>query len=57
MVCLESDVWAFGCILLEMATGLKTYQGLNEFSLCFKIIKGVTPLEFALDQNMCTDLI
>ena len=46
-VCLKSDIWAFGCILLELATGRAVFDGLNELGLCYKIVKGTTPLDHA----------
>lgn len=49
-VCLKSDVWSFGCILLELATGQKVFNGLNEFSLCYKMSKGISPLIYAMNN-------
>lgn len=52
-VCLKSDVWAFGCVLLELAVGKQVFDGLNEFSLCYRISKGVTPLDHLTNQKEC----
>lgn len=52
-VCLKSDVWAFGCVLLELAIGKQVYDGLNEFGLCYRINKGITPLDFVLKKADC----
>ena len=43
-ISLKSDIWAFGCILMELSTGLKPFENLEEISLCFKIVQGITPL-------------
>eukprot|EP00347_Sterkiella_histriomuscorum_P012449 403368528 len=41
------DIWAFGCILLEMLTGIPPYFGVaNEFQIARQIDKKVNPLEY-----------
>ena len=44
----KSDVWAFGCILLELATGLAPFHDLEPAAVSMKIISKESPLDYAL---------
>lgn len=46
----KSDIWAFGCILLELATGLAPFPDLSFAAVSMKIISQESPLTYAL-QN------
>ena len=47
------DVWAFGCVILQFATGIKPFEEIqNDMSLCMKIFQGKSPLDYALEYNM-----
>ena len=38
VLCLQTDIWAFGCVLLQFATGLKPFSDIdNEVAMSFKI--------------------
>ena len=54
-VTLSTDVWAFGCIILEFCTGLMPYHKVtNDFGIVMLIKKGHTPLDYILDrENYC----
>lgn len=34
---LKSDIWAFGCVIYELCTGLRPFDGINEYAMCFKV--------------------
>lgn len=40
----RSDIFSFGCILYEAATGRKAFQGVDEIDSLHKIVHGPTPL-------------
>ena len=43
------DIWAFGCVLLELITGKEPYSDMvNEFQISRKMFQGITPLKYAL---------
>ena len=56
-VCLKSDIWAYGCILLELSMGIKCFNGLNEFSLNSKLMQKISPVEHAIQNNNQTQFI
>jgi len=38
ILCLQTDIWAFGCVLLQFCTGLKPFNDIeNEVAMSFKI--------------------
>ncbi|CAL1712071.1 unnamed protein product [Somion occarium] len=39
----ESDVYAFGCVCIELYTGRRPYSGLNVFALCTQVCNGHKP--------------
>ena len=48
---LKSDIWAFGCVLLELATGLKPYAEITDsLPQLLKVISldMLNPLEYCL---------
>mmetsp|Transcript_3929 Transcript_3929/g.6666 ORF Transcript_3929/g.6666 Transcript_3929/m.6666 type:complete len:109 (-) Transcript_3929:14-340(-) len=52
MLSFKIDIWAFGCVLLQFATGLKPFDDIpNEVAMCLKIFQGVSPLQHCLKQN------
>lgn len=41
------DIWAFGCVMLEVATGLSPYFEItNEFQIARLIDRKITPLDY-----------
>jgi len=50
----KTDIWAFGCVLLEFCSGLAPFNEIeNEMALCMEIIfKKSNPLEYAMKNNM-----
>jgi Tol biopolymer transport system component len=40
----RSDIFSFGCILFEAATGRRAFQGADEIDSLYKIVHGPTPL-------------
>jgi serine/threonine protein kinase len=50
----KSDVWAFGCILFELITGLEPFSGIEEEAeLCnILLMKRRSPLEYALEHKI-----
>lgn len=52
---LLSDIWSFGCVLLELCTGNQPYHGVESWGLCRQMQKE-TPLEFALRSFPREDL-
>ncbi len=55
----KTDIWAFGCVLLQFCTGLKPYDNIaNEIVATMQIFNGITPLAYALKHfAMDMDLI
>lgn len=49
-VAANSDIWAFACVLFELATGLKPFQGMNEYAMCYQIAIKANPLSYALEN-------
>ena len=46
---IKNDIWAFGGILLQFATGVLIYDDIrSENQLYFKILLGETPLEYMM---------
>lgn len=45
-----SDIWGFGCTLLEICTGLQPYDDIKDnFQICMNLLfTKVSPLEYAL---------
>jgi Tol biopolymer transport system component len=39
----RSDIWAFGCVLYEIATGKRAFEGATQASLIGNILRGPTP--------------
>ena len=39
----RSDIWAFGCVLYEMTTGLRAFEGTTQVSLIAAILEQETP--------------
>ena len=52
---LHSDIWSFGCVLLELCTGNQPYQGVENFALHAQMQKE-SPLDFALRKFSDSDL-
>ena len=50
----KSDVWAFGCILFELITGLEPFSGIGEEAkLCNTLLrKRISPLDYALEHKI-----
>lgn len=46
----KSDIWAFGCILLELSTGLAPFHDLEPAAVSMKVISKESPLEYALNS-------
>lgn len=45
------DVWAFGCVLLEMMTGKRPYASIkNDFAISNVLFNGKTPLKLADEE-------
>lgn len=53
-ISLKSDVWAFGCVLLELITGLEPFSDIEEEAeLCNTLlVKRISPLEYALEHKI-----
>lgn len=49
---LKTDIWSFGCVLLQFCTGLKPYDGMTaEIPMTMKIIvEKVSPLDYIVQQ-------
>ena len=45
-----SDIWGFGCTILEICTGLKPYNDItSKFDICVQLLHmKINPLEYAL---------
>jgi len=53
----KSDIWAFGCVMLQFSTGRRPYDGIEmDIMCCLKINSGDTPLEHALKNFGGDDL-
>jgi serine/threonine protein kinase len=52
---LHSDIWSFGCVLLELCTGNQPYHGVERFGVCAQMQKE-SPLDYALRAFSRTDL-
>lgn len=51
ILCLQTDIWAFGCVLLQFCTGLKPFHEIeNEVAVSFAIFQGQSPLDHALKK-------
>lgn len=45
----KTDIWGFGCLLLQFATGLKPFHDVdNELAASIKVFQGINPLDYAL---------
>jgi serine/threonine protein kinase len=56
-ICLKTDVWSFGCILLEFCTGKRPYNEILKNELVGLQIteQKVTPLDYCFDEkNYCS---
>ena len=56
----KTDIWGFGCVLLQFSTGLKPFNDIDhEVAASMKIFQGCSPLEYALKnyESDCLDLI
>ena len=51
-ISLKTDIWAFGCILLEFATGLKPYDDVKDENLIPILVseKKISPLDYAIKE-------
>lgn len=49
-VTLKSDIWAFGCVLFELSTGMKPFDGMNEYAMCYQIFIRENPLSYAIEN-------
>jgi serine/threonine protein kinase len=48
----KCDIWSFGCVLLQFATAVAPYQGIdNDLALCHNIARGKNPLEHARENH------
>ena len=48
-ITLKCDIWAYGCILLELATGIAPYGSHSTYAQVFgELNKGMNPLEYAI---------
>jgi len=41
-----ADIWAFGCVLYEMLTGHRVFEGEDISEILASVIKGTTNLDF-----------
>ena len=50
----KTDVWAFGCMLLEIITGLEPFAGIDEETGIYNALftKRISPLEYALEYKI-----
>ncbi len=48
----KMDVWAFGCVLLELYTSYPPYNHQSEFGVLGQHIKGITPLKYLKDAEI-----
>mgnify|MGYP000663401262 CR=1 FL=1 len=45
----KTDIWGFGCLLFQFATGLKPFNDVdNELAASIKVFQGESPLDYAL---------
>ena len=51
-ISLKTDIWAFGCILLEFATGLQPYADVKDENLIPILVseKKISPLDYAIKE-------
>jgi serine/threonine protein kinase len=49
----KSDIWAFGCIILQLCTGLKPFHDLSEgHEVCLTlVVNQENPLQRAIEHN------
>lgn len=46
----ESDMWAFGCFVLEIATGVPPWHGLEATEILLKLASRASPIDHASDR-------
>ena len=56
-ICLKTDVWAFGCVLLELCTGRKPYDGIvEEVGIVGQIsVHFCSPLQYCMESKSTKD--
>ena len=53
----KTDIWAFGCVLLQFATGIKPFGDENDFVIPYQIsFQKISPLDYALKHFSEDDL-
>ena len=56
-ICLKTDVWAFGCVLLELCTGRKPFDGIvEEVGIIGQLsVRYCSPLQYCMEHKETKD--
>ena len=53
-ITLKTDIWAFGCVILQICTGTPPFGKLRDYELMKKLDKQVSPLDYCLQMDDIT---